>query len=90
MHARLPETQPHLCIICWQDYEEAMNESWLLWGLVFGSIGFGFFSYGRKQRAVVPFICGLTLMIFPYFISSTLLLVGIGITLIIVPYFVKA
>jgi predicted membrane protein len=89
MRARLPETQPHLCIICWQDYEAAMNESWLLWGLVFGSIGLGFFSYGRKQRAVVPLICGLTLMIFPYFISSTMLLVGIGIMLIIVPYFVK-
>jgi hypothetical protein len=90
MRALLPETQPHLCIICWQDYEEAMNESWLLWGLVFGCIGFGFFSYGRKQRAVVPLICGLTLMVFPYFISSTMLLVGIGITLIIVPCFVKA
>ena len=67
-----------------------MNEAWLLWGLVFGSIGFGFFCYGRKQRTVVPLICGLTLMIFPYFISSTMLLVGIGITLIIVPYFVRA
>jgi predicted membrane protein len=82
--------QAHLCIICWQDYEKAMNESWLLWGLVFGFIGFGFFSYGRKQRAVVPLICGLTLMVFPYFISSTMLLVGVGITLIIVPCFVKA
>lgn len=66
-----------------------MNEAWLLWGLVFGCVGLGFFSYGRKQRAVVPLVCGLTLMIFPYFISSTLLLVGIGIALIVLPYFIR-
>jgi hypothetical protein len=28
-----------------------MNESWLLWGLLFGSIGLGFFMYGRKQSS---------------------------------------
>jgi predicted membrane protein len=66
-----------------------MNESWLLWGLLFGSIGLGFFMYGRKQKAVVPLICGLALMIFPYFVSSTILLVAIGVTLIVVPYFVR-
>ena len=66
-----------------------MNEAWLLWGLLFGSIGLGFFLYGKKQRAVVPLVCGLTLMIFPYFVSSTLLLVAIGAVLIAVPYFVR-
>jgi uncharacterized membrane protein len=66
-----------------------MNEAWLLWSLVFGCAGFGFFSYGRKQKAVVPLICGLTLMIFPYFIASTLPLVAIGSALIALPYFVR-
>lgn len=66
-----------------------MNESWLLWGLLFGSIGLGFFMYGRKQKAVAPLICGLALMIFPYFVSNTILLVAIGVTLIVVPYFVR-
>lgn len=67
----------------------ALNESWLLWGLLFGSIGLGFFIYGRKQRAVVPFVCGLVLMVFPYFVSNTLLLVGIGIALMVIPYFIR-
>ena len=67
-----------------------MNESWLLWGLLFGSIGLGFFVYGRKQKAVVPLVCGLALMIFPYFVSNTILLVAIGFVLITVPYFVRA
>ena len=66
-----------------------MNESWLLWGLLFGSMGLGFFVYGKKQKAVVPMVCGLALMIFPYFISNTIFLVAIGTTLIAVPYFVR-
>ena len=61
----------------------------LLWGLLFGSIGLGFFIYGRKQRAVVPMICGLALMVFPYFVSNTILLVGIGVVLIAIPYFLR-
>lgn len=66
-----------------------MNESWLLWGLLFGSIGLGLFVYGKRQRAVVPLVCGLALMIFPYFVSSTILLVGIGIILTAIPYFIR-
>lgn len=66
-----------------------MNESWLLWGLLFGSIGLGLFMYGRKQKAVVPLICGLVLMFFPYFVSNTILLVAIGAALIAIPYFVR-
>ena len=66
-----------------------MSESWLLWGLLFGSIGLGFFVYGKKQKAVVPMVCGLALMIFPYFVSNTIVLVASGAMLIAVPYFVK-
>jgi hypothetical protein len=61
----------------------------LLWGLLFGSIGLGFLVYGRKQRAVIPLLCGLALIIFPYFVSNTILLIAIGIVLIAIPYFVR-
>ncbi|MGZ8247009.1 MAG: hypothetical protein ACXWUF_03120 [Methylomagnum sp.] len=61
----------------------------LLWGVLFGSIGFGFFIYGKKQQAIVPLLCGVGLMIFPYFISNILLLVAIGVGLIALPYFVR-
>jgi len=66
-----------------------MDTASLLWGLVFGSIGFGFLIYGRKQRAVVPLICGLGLIVFPYFVSNTVLLITIGIVLIAIPYFLR-
>jgi hypothetical protein len=64
-------------------------QAWLLWGLLFGSIGLGFFIYGRKQRAPIPLLCGIALMVFPYFVNNTLLLVAIGAVLIAVPYFFR-
>lgn len=66
-----------------------MSTSILLWSLLFSSIGLGFFVYGKKQKAVVPLLSGLGLMIYPYFISSTLLLVAIGVALMVLPYFVR-
>jgi hypothetical protein len=60
-----------------------------LWGLLFGSIGLGFFIYGRKQKAVVPLLCGLMLMVFPYFVSNAMLLVGIGVVLMAIPYLLR-
>ena len=61
----------------------------LLWGLLFGSIGLGYFIYGKKQRSVVPLVCGLALMLFPYFVSNIMLLVGMGVLLVIIPYFLR-
>jgi hypothetical protein len=52
-------------------------------------VGLGFFVYGRKQKVVVPLVCGLVLMVFPYFIANTILLVAIGAALIALPYFVR-
>jgi hypothetical protein len=66
-----------------------LDTSSLLWGLLFGSIGLGFFIYGKKQKTVVPLFCGLALMIFPYFVSNTILLVIVGIVLIAIPYFFR-
>jgi hypothetical protein len=61
----------------------------LLWGLLFSSIGLGFFIYGKKQRAVVPLVCGIALMVYPYFVSNVMLLVGIGALLMVIPYFLR-
>jgi hypothetical protein len=66
-----------------------MTESSLLWGLLFGSIGVGFALYGRRQRAVVPLLCGIALMVYPYFVPNVFALVGIGIALMVIPYFLR-
>jgi predicted membrane protein len=62
----------------------------LLWGLLFSSIGLGFFLYGKKRRAVVPLVCGLVLMIYPYFVPNVIALVAIGVVVTAVPYFFKS
>lgn len=66
-----------------------MDASSLLLGVVFSSIGLGFFIYGRKQKVPVPLLCGLALMVYPYFISNNALLIAIGVVLIAIPYFVR-
>lgn len=66
-----------------------MTTASLLWSVLFGSIGLGFFVYGKKQKAPVPLACGLALMAFPYFISNGVLMVVVGAVLMAIPYFVR-
>jgi predicted membrane protein len=66
-----------------------VNASSLFWGMIFSAIGVGFFVYGKKQAAFVPLLCGLALMIFPFFVSNTFVLVAVGIVLIAIPYFTR-
>lgn len=69
--------------------EATLDESLLLWGMLFGSVGFGYFLYGKRQKAVVPMVCGIVLMVFPYFVEGTIPLVAMGIGLSVIPYFVR-
>jgi len=66
-----------------------MDTSTLFWGVLFSSLGLGYLVYGRRQKAPVPLVCGFALMVFPYFVAKTLLLVLIGAVLAAVPFFVK-
>jgi hypothetical protein len=65
------------------------NSATILWGLLFGSIGFGYFLYGKKQRRPLPFGCGLLLMAAPYLVTNTAVLVAIGSVLSLLPYFMS-
>jgi hypothetical protein len=66
-----------------------MTPSLLLWGVLFSSLGLGFFVYGRKQGAIVPLLSGFALMVFPYLISNTVLLVVVCAAVAAIPYFVR-
>jgi hypothetical protein len=65
------------------------SESMIIWALLFGSIGLGYFVYGRRQAKLPPKYCGVALMVFPYFVSDVSWLVGIGVALIGLPYFLR-
>ena len=66
-----------------------MNEGTLLWGVLFSSIGLGYFLYGRKQKLVAPTMCGIALMGYTYFLDSSLVIVMVGAVLVAIPYFIR-
>lgn len=61
----------------------------MVWGVIFGSIGLGFFVYGKKQKRAVPLLSGIGLMVCPYFIPNIYILVLVGIVLIALPFLIK-
>ncbi|HYY14220.1 MAG TPA: hypothetical protein VE758_07295 [Chthoniobacterales bacterium] len=48
-------------------------------GLIFGSIGFVAFVYGKRMHLWTPMLCGIALMIYPYFVNNALALWLIGV-----------
>ena len=66
-----------------------MDESKLLWGLLFGAVGIGYVVYGRRQRILMPFLAGVGLLGFPYFVDNTGILLLLGVVLIALPFVVK-
>ena len=63
---------------------------WALFlGLVFGSIGFGFFIFGKKQQRLVYLVAGVGLMVFPYLIDKPLWIFIVGMVLTVCPFLLK-
>jgi hypothetical protein len=63
------------------------SDEWNLFIIVlFSAVGLGYFVYGKKQRKGGALIAGLLLMVYPYFISGTLLLVLVGLLLMAGPF----
>ena len=49
--------------------------------LLFGAIGMAAFVYGKKQGRLKTTLISVVIMGYPYFVTDTLLLYGIGIVL---------
>ena len=65
------------------------STSIIIWGILFGAIGLGFFTYGKKQKAVVPLSVGVALFVIPYIMPNVWMLVIAGVILVAIPYFVR-
>jgi hypothetical protein len=63
--------------------------SWanIIAGLIFGSIGFVAFMYGKKQQSWRAMGIGIALMVYPYFVANAWALYGIGIALTAALYY---
>ena len=66
-----------------------MDPTYIFFVILFSAAGMAYFMYGKKQAAFVPLLTGLALMIYPYFVSSNLVLVGVGLLLAAVPWFIR-
>ena len=49
--------------------------------VIFGSIGFAAFIYGKKQSNFKALVIGIILMVFPYFVPNTVAVYVIGTVL---------
>jgi hypothetical protein len=66
-----------------------MDVATLMFSTLFGSIGVGFWIYGRKQQKAIPLFVGIALSVFPFFVSNPIAVFAIGIGLCALPFFVS-
>jgi hypothetical protein len=59
----------------------------ILAGLIFGTLGFGAWQYGRTLDRWKPKVIGIALMLYPYLVSVDWMLWGIGVALLILLWF---
>jgi len=66
-----------------------VSSALLLLGVLFGSLGLGYCVYGRRQRALVPFLAGLLLIVLPYLVANLAALIAAGVVLAALPFVVR-
>ena len=55
-----------------------MSTANILASVIFGSIGFSAFIYGKKQSSLKALVIGIILMVYPYFVQNPIALFAIG------------
>lgn len=61
----------------------------LLLGLIFSSIGFAYYRYGKKRSNVMTQYTGVALMVYPYLVENRYAVLIIGLILMTLPTFIE-
>ena len=61
-----------------------------LTALVVSSVGFGYTIYGKKQGHALALGCGMLLMVVPYAIGDTAVLLALGLALMLLPFLLRS
>jgi hypothetical protein len=61
----------------------------LWWGMLFGAIGMGYCVYGKRQSAPIPLLCGIGLIVFPWFVSNAWVMALVGAALSALPWLLR-
>ncbi len=62
---------------------ELSDSSFLFASLIWGSVGFGYFIYGKKQQSFVPMVGGVLILVASYLASSAWVMSLLSIGLIL-------
>jgi hypothetical protein len=64
-----------------------------MWGmlasLIFSMIGYFYFKRGREESDTNKLVCGIAMMLYPYFVSNALYITLIGAALMAAPYILE-
>jgi hypothetical protein len=55
----------------------------LIASLLVSSVGFVLFEYGRRMRRVPQLGVGIVLLVYPYFVQSVWVMLGVGVALLV-------
>lgn len=59
----------------------------LISGFIFSIVGWYAFIHGKREKSIRPMVIGIALMVYPYFVSNTLLSITIGLGLCAALYY---
>ncbi len=57
----------------------------LAWSILFSVVGLIYFRWGKRESELLPLLCGVLLLVYPYFVNSALAMALIGFVLTVVP-----
>ena len=65
------------------------NAHFLFASLIWGSIGLGYFIYGKKQSSLIPMIGGVLLIAISFIVGSALVMSVVCLGLVIAMYLLR-
>lgn len=66
-----------------------METADLFLSLLFGSIGFGYYLYGRRRKNMVTRYCGIAMILYPYIANNAWDMLAVCVVLMVLPRFVE-
>lgn len=60
-----------------------MTPAWFFGSTIVGGVGLGLYLFGKRELRLPQLVTGLTLMIYPVFVSSASVMLGIGTALVL-------
>ena len=66
-----------------------MSTPAVLWNIFLGAMGLAYITYGKTHRKAIPLLGGIVLILVPYFIDTTYLLIGVMLFVMASSYFIN-